>query len=352
MERLTVSVSGGTHANWLKNVRRVTIQASANRLGYSDTARPIGGSPNGAALPAAIMPVAPSLLMCPVRGCGLGLQRHGRALVCRRRHSFDIARSGYVNLLQPNDRRSLDAGDSKEAVGARAKLAATGLSHATTDRIVAIATSLLRGASPGESTEAFTASPGSLPVVVDLGSGTGETLAALARAWPIAGIGIDLSTAAVDYAARRLADLTWVVANADRRVPLANGSADLVLSVHARRNAAECARVLAPHGGLVVAVPAPDDLIELRRAVQGQRPVDAHGRERDRADQVIREHASLFTLVDRVAVREQRRVQRDVLLDLLATTYRGARRSAAQKVRTLDALDLTFATAVLVFERK
>ena len=144
----------------------------------------------------------------------------------------------------------------------------------------------------------------------------------------------------------------WVVANADRSLPLATGSVDLALSVHARRNAPECARVLTPHGRLLVAVPAADDLIELREAVQGPRPHGRHEGERDRVDQVVREHAELFRLVDRTVVRDRRRIERDVLLDLLTTTYRGARRSAAQKVRTLDALDLTLSTEIVVFERK
>ena len=40
-------------------------------------------------------------------------------MVCARGHAFDIARSGYVNLLQPQERRSLNPGDSEEAVAAR-----------------------------------------------------------------------------------------------------------------------------------------------------------------------------------------------------------------------------------------
>lgn len=42
-------------------------------------------------------------LLCPVRGCGAPLARSGRALACLRGHGFDLARSGYTNLLQPQD---------------------------------------------------------------------------------------------------------------------------------------------------------------------------------------------------------------------------------------------------------
>ncbi|MGH9695411.1 MAG: putative RNA methyltransferase, partial [Bryobacteraceae bacterium] len=43
-------------------------------------------------------------------------------MLCARRHSFDIARSGYINLLQPQDRRSKQPGDTKAAIAARRRL--------------------------------------------------------------------------------------------------------------------------------------------------------------------------------------------------------------------------------------
>ena len=64
-------------------------------------------------------------------------------------------------------------------------------------------------------------------------------------------------------------EMEWVVANADRRLPVSDHSTTLLLSVHARRNAQEAARVLTAGGHCVIAVPADDDLIELREAVQG-----------------------------------------------------------------------------------
>ncbi|HJU15228.1 MAG TPA: hypothetical protein VJ770_02050, partial [Stellaceae bacterium] len=43
------------------------------------------------------------LLRCPI--CRLGLGAAAGALVCPNRHSFDIARDGYVNLLRGGGRR-------------------------------------------------------------------------------------------------------------------------------------------------------------------------------------------------------------------------------------------------------
>jgi 23S rRNA (guanine745-N1)-methyltransferase len=263
-----------------------------------------------------------------VRGCGLPLQHDERVYVCARGHSYDIARSGYVNLLQPQDRRSLAAGDSKAVIEARARLLAAGVGGAVVDRVV-------------HHVAALDLQEDSL--VVDLGSGSGEALAALERARPIRAVGVDLSTAAAEHAARRYHNITWVVANADRRLPFVDRSVTLVLSLHGRRQPAECDRVLAPAGHLLVVIPAPDDLHELRALVQGEN-VD-----RARADTLLAEHESLFTLIEQFSVRERHALDRASLIDLLRGTYRGARASSAARVESLGMMEVTLASEAFLF---
>lgn len=246
---------------------------------------------------------------------------------CARRHAYDIARSGYINLLQPQDRRSLEAGDSQEAIAARARLLDAGIGRGLLDTVVGRAATLL----PGDG------------VVADLGSGSGEVLGTLAPRIDGCAIGIDLSPAAAEHAARRHPAVTWVVANADRRLPLLDRSVDLLLSVYGRRNPAECARVLTAGGHLLVAVPAADDLIELRTAVQGQAIA------RERSHPLVAEHAEQFEVVEQFETRERRHVTRDQLQDLLRGTYRGTRRSTAQAIASLGELDVTLASVIVVF---
>ncbi len=127
-------------------------------------------------------------LACSVRGCCEPLRRLRVSYVCSRGHSYDVARSGYVNLLQPQDRKSLDAGDCRAAVEARAELIAGGVGRAVVDAIVTRVAELRLDAEE--------------PVVVDLGSGSGETLGLLAAHRSMCGVGIDLSTAAAKHAVR------------------------------------------------------------------------------------------------------------------------------------------------------
>ena len=279
---------------------------------------------------ATIPDVSESLLTCTVRGCGLRLDQGAHAWTYGAGHSYDVSRRGYVNLLQPQDRRSSSPGDSKESLEARARLLASGAGRSILDAFV-------------DQAAAVSVPPGSL--VVELGAGGGDALGGLHGRSAIAGVGIDLSTAAASMAARRYPGVTWVVANADRGLPIATGGAALVLSLHARRNATECARVLGA-GHLLIAVPAADDLIELRAAVMGD------GVLRDRVDAVVAEHVPLFSLERRTTVRERRLLVREVLLDLLRATYRGVRTSGADQVRALDALEVTLSSDLLLFKRR
>ena len=236
-----------------------------------------------------------------------------------------------MNLLQPQDRRSARPGDARAAVDARAALERVGVSQALVDAVVGRINAL------------------PLPpdaVAVDLGCGTGLALGSLFASRAITAVGIDLSAAAVTHAARHWPGPTWVVANADRRLPLLDGCVDVVVSLHARRNPEEAARVLRPAGVLVIAVPAPDDLIELRTRVQGS------GATRDRVSALVAEHQSRFALVEQFRVAHTCHLDREAQLALLATTYRGARRSEAPYVEELTGTDVTLASDVCLFRQR
>jgi 23S rRNA (guanine745-N1)-methyltransferase len=259
-------------------------------------------------------------LLCPVRGCGAPLARIGRALACPHGHRFDLARSGYCNLLQPQQRRSRRPGDSAAALAARRRLFDRGLGDWLLPHLLAAFDAL--GLPPHAA-------------VLDVGCGEGFHLGALARERQIEAHGIDISAPAVDLAARRYPGATWVVANADRALPYPAGSFSLALSLTSRLNPSELRRVLAAGGFLLLAVPAADDLVELRAAVLGE------GRLRDRLQPALAALGSGFELAGRATARTRLRLAAGDLGDLLAATYRGARGSERQRAAALTALDVT-----------
>ncbi|GIJ19521.1 putative RNA methyltransferase [Micromonospora lutea] len=197
-------------------------------------------------------------LRCPVCHAPLAEVVSGgsRALRCPRRHSFDIARQGYVNLLSG---RAPHSGDTAEMVAARADFLSAGHYHVISRALAAAADAAL-GDSPG--------TPGAYHLVVDAGAGTGQHLAAVLAEVPAAvGLALDISKPALRRAARAHPRVTAALADTWQRLPLADASATLVLNVFAPRNGVEFRRVLAPTGRLVVVTPAPEHLAELVAAL-------------------------------------------------------------------------------------
>jgi 23S rRNA (guanine745-N1)-methyltransferase len=195
-----------------------------------------------------------SYLRCPV--CDEALATADRAIVggavrCPAGHTFDTARQGYLNLMAgpaPTD------GDTTEMVAARAELLAAGHFDFLTDALTRAADELLTPYSPG--------------LVLDVGAGTGHHLAAVLDRHPQAhGLALDVAKPAARRAARAHPRAAAVVCDIWRRLPIADGCADLVLDVFAPRNGAEFARVLRPGGALVVVTPRADHLRELVEAL-------------------------------------------------------------------------------------
>ena len=265
------------------------------------------------------------MLLCPVRGCRLPLASAERRLVCARAHSFDIARRGWVNLLQPQDRRSARPGDTAEAVRARSRLRRIGTERHFVDAIGAMV--------PVRPADA----------VLDVGCGDGAHVAAIVGRTACEGHGLDISARAVEAAAAAHPGLHWVVANADRFLPYADESFAAVVSVTARVNATEFRRVLRDDGMLLVVVPAPDDLIELRTAVLGE------GIARERTARVLEACAPVFTLDRRERLRGRERLDTAAVADVLTATYRGGRTRERERAEALGAIDVTLARDVVIF---
>jgi len=265
------------------------------------------------------------MLLCSVRDCHAPLVLEDRRYVCANAHAFDVARSGYVNLLQPQDKKSKTPGDTPEAVAARRRFLERGHAAPLVDGIVR-ALPLREG-----------------DALLDAGCGEGHHLAAFRRAYGVDAHGTDISVPAIELAARRYRDCSWVVANADRFLPYADGSFRAVASITARMNPEEFRRVLAPEGTLLVVIPGADDLIELRAAVLGERI------ERDRVERTAATFAPAFTLARHERIAHRTMLDRESMLDVMSSSYRGLRASEREKLEALDAMEVTLSRDLLVF---
>jgi len=186
------------------------------------------------------------LLQCPL--CKSGFIAAADALVCRKGHSFDLAREGYVNLLSGRSRRPAAGGDGPAQLRHRAAF----LDAGHLDALLTTIGSQVERSSPER--------------ILDAGSGTGHHLARIVARLPgtITGLGLDISKDAARLAARRWPTPAFAVADLWAEWPVHDAAVDLVVSIFAPKNFPEVARVLRPSGWLALAYPGPDHLIELR----------------------------------------------------------------------------------------
>ncbi len=258
-------------------------------------------------------------MRCTVRSCGSPLVLDGKRWVCAFGHSFDVAREGYTNLLQPQDRRSTSPGDSPATCAARRRWVDRGL---VAPLVEAVANLLPQGH------------------VLDVGCGEGAAAGAFsARGHPT--IGLDLSPAALRLAAKRHASVSFVVANADRGLPFLDGSFQAVTSLAARFPAEETHRVLAPGGRAIVAVPGPDDLDGVRALTLGD------ARAVDRLPRVVAS-APMFQLESSFSVSLVVDLDAEAVRDALVLTWR-ARRAALDRAAPVTT---TLSWTVAVFTRR
>jgi 23S rRNA (guanine745-N1)-methyltransferase len=245
----------------------------------------------------------------------------GHRYVCPRSHSFDLARSGYLNLLQPQDRRSAHPGDTAAAVAARRRF-------------------LSRFGSPVDLAHFFA----DADTLLDVGCGEGHHLASLPAS--VERHGVDISVPAIDAAARLHRDAFFVVANADRFLPYAPGSFAAVASITSRMNPPEFHRVLAPGGRLLVALPAPDDLLELRTLILGA------GEERSRVERTVSLFEPLFTLIREERVHQTAFLDQAAIEDVMTSSYRGLRTRERERMAGVGGMGVTMSRDVLVFGAK
>lgn len=204
-------------------------------------------------------------LRCP--HCAADLRIDGATVGCVLGHRYDIARQGYVNLLDGG--AGAGTADTAAMVAARVDVFARG--HF--DPLVA--------AVAGQARRLIDDTPAGC--VVDLGAGPGHYLAAaLDRLPERVGLALDLSKHAARRAARAHPRVGAVVCDIWRGLPIRTYAATLALDVFAPRNGDEITRILRPGGALLVVTPTPDHLRELVRplrmlAVDDDKPARVRG---------------------------------------------------------------------------
>lgn len=186
-------------------------------------------------------------LICPI--CRSSLRREGNSLFCPSRHSFDIARQGYVNLLVVQQKHSLAPGDTREQVLSRRAFLEAGFYEPISNALNQAA--LDYGAS-GE--------------ILDVGCGEGYYSARLSNALNLSLTGLDISKEAVRCAAAKYKNASWLCATA-AHIPVADHSVGILTSLFALTLPEEYHRILKKDGLFLQVLAAEDHLIGLKSIV-------------------------------------------------------------------------------------
>ena len=177
-------------------------------------------------------------LICPV--CKRPLTKEGRSYCCEMRHSFDLAKSGYLNLHLSN---KADHGDNKQMVKARTTFLDSNAYLFLAERLK----DMLKECNH----------------VVDMACGEGYYTSLLTNDDVL---GIDLSKDALVHAAKHDKRSMYVLSSIFS-LPLEDGCADGVLTCFAPFAKEEVERILKERGIFVFVTPGPKHLFEMKEVL-------------------------------------------------------------------------------------
>ncbi len=188
------------------------------------------------------------LLRCPVCGESVACTEDGKSLRCHgaRVHCFDFSRSGYLNLAGPH----AGAGDLKEAVRARSLFLESGYYEPLSKLVNSVLAE----------TDART--------VLDAGCGEGYYTNRMAGDHAV--LGIDLSSAGIDHAAKqakREETGAGFVVGSIFKLPVADASFDAVTNLFAPCAEEEFSRVLKDGASLIVVAAGERHLFGLKQVL-------------------------------------------------------------------------------------
>lgn len=299
------------------------------------------------------MPEILNILTCPL--CGGSLEGMGRSLVCvggTKKHNYDIAKEGYVNLLPPGKGKNSHTGDEAEMIRARCRFLQTGAYNNLSDEIASLiadsidteeVTVIDSGCGEGYHTRRFTKALAdkygkrTLCAAFDAskhGAASGAKAAYREGLAPKEGSGVPFDGNCS----------TYFFAGNIFSLPVAYECADAVVSMFAPIAWDENRRVLKSGGVLVVAASGIDHLEEMRGVIY---------------DEVIKKAPDVvpaegFTLCKKSSVRYSHLLSSsEEISDLFGMTpfcYKTPR-EAAERLLSLDKLTVTVHTEFFVFRK-
>ena len=232
---------------------------------------------------------------CPI--CQENLTLLESSLKCNNRHSFDLAKFGYVNLA-PQIKQS--ANYDKENFQNRQQILEAGFYQA----ILEVVSDLLSNSKNAKT-------------ILDIGCGEGFYSRKLQERHPDKTFyAFDISKASVQIASKSEPNwaVNWFVGDL-ARLPIKDASMDILLDIFSPANYGEFRRVLSKDGILIKVIPTENHLKEIRQRVQDQLT------NKDYSNQDIKSHfQEPFTILSNQTASLTKTITTDQLQALLSMT--------------------------------
>ncbi|MBE6616968.1 MAG: hypothetical protein E7627_03345 [Ruminococcaceae bacterium] len=291
-----------------------------------------------------------SIIKCPV--CGGKLKRIEKSLVCENRHSFDVAKQGYVNLLPPGKEKNARTGDEQLMVKARVDFLSGDYYSPISEKFA----ELIAEHMPEEETV----------VLCDMGSGEGyhtcniTSCLAKLKNKPVLSLGFDASKHGAVYASRLARSKGMMssggigeMLDADAQayfmpanifhLPVRDHSVSVAVSMFAPIAWDEVLRILKPGGILAVVASGREHLMEMRKLIYD----DVHISE---FDPVSHEGFSEICR-DRLTYKTEIQCNDDIRnLFVMTPFYYKTTEAGRERLYSQEKLDITLDTNYMIFK--
>ena len=267
--------------------------------------------------------------ICPV--CGEALTLSGNSYSCQNNHSFDRAKSGYVNLLRSQVSSKKRHGDDKLMIRARTAFLEKGYYRPLLEGILAECEGL----------------SGKMVHLCDVGCGEGWYTDHVFNHLREKGLivqmeGIDISKDALTACAKRNPYIAAAVASISA-LPIKTESVDMLLNLFAPFDVGEFARVLKKGGIWLKAIPLQKHLLGLKSAIY-EHPYE---------NEVSIEQYEGFTLQSRRDIKATLHLEGQDIQNLFCMTpyYYKTGKADQEKLLSLSALDTEIEFAILCYTK-
>lgn len=194
--------------------------------------------------------------ICPICQNPLMLHQASKGYYCTKKHHFDLAKEGYLNLLPAQYKKSKEPGDSRAMMRARRNFLEAGFYQPMAEAVTRLIDQHKTTHSPMH--------------ILDMGCGEGyysRQIEAQSQYKENLDLhGIDIAKNAIFAAAKKQPNARFIVAS-NKRLPYADHYFDLIFRIYAPSEDNEVTRLLTDQGLLLIVTPGSRHLWQLKEFI-------------------------------------------------------------------------------------